>query len=210
MRLLYLFFILSSVFFISCKKEYAVIDPYSDIPPKEHYKPEKNLPKEMEISGKYIFTKNNKNFQFNGEDRDRYCYEYKEHDYDKYPSRESIVPIRFRLYDKDNELLKERMPFTSEQGMATITTFPVLMEIYPDKMVEKTVRIWTYIPYRWDGVKIKAVLVDDEGKDLRVLAERRVLPPEEFRKRSFYRGCYERILPPDNFKEDPVTHKDQE
>ena len=182
----YILFILSSVFFISCEKEYTTHDINSiDIQPTEKpYNPEKDLPKEIKVYGKYTLTKNNKSFQFDSEDRDWYCYKIKTY---TYPSDEDIVSIRFRLYDKNNKLLHDRIPFTNETGRKFI------MELYEKYPEDKIVTVWTHIPYHKNGVKIKAVLVDDTGKDLRVLAEREILAPEEFRKRSFYEGCYREI-----------------
>ena len=174
------------MFFISCEKEYSISDPNSIyIPPIEDpYKPEKDLPKEIKISGKYAFTKGNKSFQFNSEDEDWYCYQIKNY---INPSDEDLVPLRLRLYDKNNKLLHERLPFINEAGREFIIE---LHKKYPE---ENTVTVWTYIPYHKDGVKIKAILVDDEGKDLKVLAERRILSPEEFRERFFYKGCYRQV-----------------
>ena len=180
----YILFSLFSVFLISCEKYPVAPSESIDIPhKKDPYKPEINLPKEMRISGKYTFTENNKNFQFESEDQDWYCY------YsiitDSGYTDEDIVSIRFRLHNKDNKLLRESLPVTS--GRRFIIE---LNEKYPEK---DTVTVWTYIPYHKDGVKIKAILVDDKGKDLKVLAERRILPPEEFRKRFFYKGCYREV-----------------
>ena len=181
---LYVFLILYSIFFISCKKKYSISDPNSIyIPPREDpYKPEKNLPKEMRISGKYTFTKNNKNFQFNSEDQDWYCYKIRNR---INPPDEDIVPLRFRLYDKNNKLLRESLPVTS--GRRFIEEFNKRIEKYPNEVKEENNRFWTftYIPYHKEGIRIKAILVDDTGKDLKVLAE--------FRKRFFHKGCYRQV-----------------
>ena len=193
----YIFLILCSVFLMFCIEEYPVIDP-SNIPkdlkelkPKEDpYKREINLPKEIQISGEYIFAKNNKNFQFNSEDQDWYCYKIKNY---INPSDEDLVPIRFRLYDKDNKLFHERLPFINEGRRRVITEFKERVKKHPDEIKEDRATVWTYIPYHKEAVKIKAILVDDEGKDLKVLAERGILAPEEFRKRFFYEGCYREV-----------------
>ena len=181
--------LLCSVFLISCEK-YPLPD-LSDIPPKEDpYKPEKTLPKEMQISGKYTLTKNNKAFQFNSKDQDWYCYKIAIH---INPSDENIIPLRFRLYNKDNKLLYERLPFTNNVGRKYITKFQERIKEYPDEKTEEINEVWAYIPYHKEGVKIKAILVDDTGKDVKVLAERGILPPEEFRTRFFYQGCYRQV-----------------
>ena len=186
-------FILSALFFISCEKEYTIHDINSiDIqPPEDPYKPEKNLPKEIRITGKYTLTKNNKSFQFESEDQDWYCYYLRDNNY----LDEDIVSIRFRLYDKNNRLLHERLPILSNSGRRFIIEFKERVEKYPDKIKEdkEIATVWTHIPYHKDGEKIKAVLVDAQGKDLKVLAEREILAPEEFRKRSFHEGCYREV-----------------
>ena len=180
----YLFFILSLSY--SCfKPPSPPLQPpgvKSDIP--NLFPTEKDYPKEIRILGKYTFTKKNKSFQFNSEDQDWYCYKIKNY---INPSDEDLVPIRFRLYDKDNKLLHERLPFTNEGGREFIIE---LNGKYPEK---DTVTVWTYIPYHKEAVKIKAILVDDEGKHLKILAERGILIPEEFRKRFFYEGCYREV-----------------
>ena len=195
--------ILCSIFLISCKKEYAIPDPSEpiDIPHEEDpYKPEIDLPKEMRITGKYIYTESNKNFHFESWDEDYYCYELGNHKY----LDEDMVPIRFRLYDKNNKLLQERLPVLSNSGRRSIIEFKERVKRYPPDIrslylgpdeIEKITKehkttVYTYIPYHKEGVKIKAVLVDDQGKDFKVLAEREILPPEEFRKRPFYKDCY--------------------
>ena len=178
------------MFFISCEKKYSISDPNSIyIPPREDlYKPKIDLPKKIRITGKYTFTKNDKNFQFESKNQDLYCYEVKHY---IGISSEDIIPLRFRLYDIENKLLYERLPFTS--GKRTITEFQERAKKQPDEIKKENVTVWTYIPYHKDGVKIKAILVDDEGKDLKVLAERRILSPEEFRERFFYKGCYRQV-----------------
>ena len=194
MRLfLYVFLILCSMFFISCEREYSISEPNSiHIPPREDpYMPEKKLPKEMQISGKYTFTTTNKSFQFDSTDEDWYCYKSLV-EYSGHPD-EGIIPIRFRLYDEDNKLLRERLPFTNEASKSSIIKFFQKTKRYPDEIKEDKATVWTHIPYHKDGVKIKAILVDDEGKDLKVLAERGILPPEEFRERFFYKGCYRQV-----------------
>ena len=160
----------------------------SDIP--NLFPTEKDFPKEIKISGEYILTKENKNFQFNSENKDWYCYKIKNY---INPSDEDLVPIRFRLYDKENKLLHERLPFTNEAGRRSIIKFNKKLKEYPKVAKEETNTVQTYIPYHKEGVKIKAILVDDEGKDLRVLGERGVLPPEEFRERVFYGDCYREV-----------------
>ena len=183
----YVFLILCSVFLISCEENYSIADP-SDFPKdfnlkEDPYKPEINLPKEIKISGEYTFTKKNKSFQFNSEAQDWYCYKIENY---INPSDEDLVSIRFRLYDKNNKLLHERLPFTNEVGREFIE----FNEKYPQM---DTFRVWTYIPYHKEGVKIKAILVDDEGKHLKVLDEREIATPEEFRKRVFYGDCYREV-----------------
>ena len=184
--------ILCSIFLISCEKEYTITDPseFIDIPhdKEDPYKPETNLPEKIRITGRYTFTKNDKNFQFESENQDLYCYKVK-HYIGK--SSEDIILLRFRLYDIENKLLNERLPFTS--GRRTITEFQEKIEKQPNEIKKENVTVWTYIPYHKDGVKIKAVLVDDTGKDLKVLAERGILSPEEFRERHFYKGCYRQV-----------------
>ncbi|MCZ0933446.1 MAG: hypothetical protein OXJ52_09900 [Oligoflexia bacterium] len=179
--------ILCSVFLISCNKKYAVLDPSEpiDIPPQEDpYNPEKDLPKEMRIVSEYTFPKREEKLEFINTDKDLHCYDSLIAN-NRY-SDEDLIPVRFRLYNKNNKLIRESLPFTS--GRRFITE---LFKKYPE---DKTVTVWTYIPYHKDGVKIKAVLVDDTGKDLKVLAERRVLAPEEFREgRLFYQGCYRQV-----------------
>ncbi|MCZ0932344.1 MAG: hypothetical protein OXJ52_04225 [Oligoflexia bacterium] len=185
--------IFCSVFLISCEKEYAIPDPSEpiDVPHEEDpYKPETNLPKEIKIYGKYTFTRNNNSFQFESEDQDWYCYKMKTY---SYPSDEDLVSIRFRLYNKDNKLLHERMPFTNNNGREFIVEFEEKIKEYPEEIKVNTAKVWTYVPYHKDGVKIKAVLVDDTGKDLKALAERGILPPEEFRQRFFYQDCYRQV-----------------
>ena len=196
-----LFLILCSMFCISCKTEYAPPDPSKpiSIPPKEDpYKPEINLPKEMQIVSEYTLTENNKSFYFESEDQDQYCYDFGDNKY----FDEDLVPIRFRLYDKNNKLLREKLPILSNRSL--IIEFKEIIKEYPPdtrsldlapegiEKIKKGVSntVWTYIPYHKEGVKIKAVLVDDTGKDVKVLAERGILSPEEFRKRPFYQGCY--------------------
>ena len=180
-----IFFILSSVFFISCEKEYTTHDIDSiDIPPKEDpYKPEKTLPKEIRISGQYTLTKNDKVFQFELEGKDKYCYT-KSSSF----TSESIVPLRFRLYNKSGKLVGEGLPIGGE---GLISEFNKRIINFPDIKLEVT--IFSSVRYHKDSVKIKAVLVDDQGRDLKVLAEREILTPEEFRKRSFYEGCYREV-----------------
>ena len=193
----YIFLILCSVFLMFCIEEYPVIDP-SNIPkdlkelkPKEDpYKREINLPKEIRIFGIYTLTKNNKSFQFNSENQDWYCYKIECY---INPSDEDLVSIRFRLYDGDNKLLHERLPFTNETGRRFITKFNERLKNHPDEIKEETNRVWTYLPYHKEAVKIKAILVDDEGKHLKVLDERGILTPEEFRKRFFHKGCYREV-----------------
>ena len=187
---LYVFLILCSIFFISCEKEYSISDPNSIyIPPREGpYKPEIDLPEKIRITGKYTFTKNDESFQFESENQDLYCYKVKHY---IGVSSEDIIPLRFRLYDTKNKLFYERLPFTS--GRRTITEFQERAKKQLDKIKKDTVTVWTYIPYHKDGVKIKAILVDDTGKDLKVLAERGILPPEEFRNRFFHKGCYRQV-----------------
>ena len=160
----------------------------SDVP--KLFPTEKDYPKEMRIAGKYTFTKDNKSFQFESENQDWYCYRMENH---INPPDEDIIPLRFRLYDKDNKLLYERLPFTNEGRRELIIEFKERLKKYPDEIKEDTATVWTYIPYHKEGVKIKAILVDDEGKDLKVLAERGILPPEEFRKRFFYKGCHREV-----------------
>ena len=169
--------ILGSMFFISCK-EYPLPDP-SEIPSTENpYKPEIDLPKEIQITGEYILTKGKESLQFNSEDEDWYCY-YSLLADSRYPD-EDIIPIRFRLYSQDNKLLRESLP-------------KVQRSFIEEKGFTEKVTVWTYIPYHKDGVKIKAILVDDEGKDLKVLDERGILAPEEFRERSFHNDCYREV-----------------
>ena len=183
---LHIFLILCSIFFISCDKDYSVTkDPNSIyVPPREDpYKPEINLPKEIKISGKYTLTKENKNFQLNSEDQDWYCYTRRT------PfTSESIVPLRFRLYNKKGKLVSEGLLIGGE---GLVSEFNKDVVSFPNMKTEVT--IFSLIPYHKDGVKIKAILVDDEGKDLKVLAERGILPPEEFRERFFYKGCYRQV-----------------
>ena len=185
-------FILSSVFFISCEEEYTTHDINSiDIqPPEDPYNPEKDLPKEIRITGKYTLTKNNKNFQFESNSLDWYCYKIENH---INLSDENIIHLRFRLYNANNKLLHERLPFTNNVGKKYITKFQERIKKYPNEEKEETNEVWAYIPYHKDGVKIKAVLVDDEGNHLKILAEREILAPEEFRKRSFYEDCYREV-----------------
>ena len=52
------------------------------------------------------------------------------------PSDEDLVPIRFRLYDKDNKLLRERLPVTS--GRRFIEKFNKKIKEYPDEIKEET------------------------------------------------------------------------
>ena len=183
--------ILSSVFLISCEK--CPLPELSDIPSKEgSYKPPgKDLPKEITIFGKYTFTENNKSFQFESEKQDWYCYEIAHH---IHLSDEDIVPLRFRLYDKNNKLLRAGLPFTYDEERE-------LIKEYPEEIRAETATVWTYIPYHKEGVKIKAVLVDDTGKDVKVLAERDILLdvkvlaekdlllPEDFNKKLTLPGC---------------------
>ena len=177
----YLFFILSLSY--SCSKPPSpLLQPpgvESDVP--KLFPTEKDFPKEIHISGEYTFTNKNKDFQFDSENEDLYCYYSLD---SRYPD-EDIVPLRFKLYNKENKLLHERLPFTSERRFIV-----ELYKKYPDK---DTITVWTYIPYHKEAVKIKAILVDDTGKDVKVLAERGILPPEEFRKRFFYQGCYRQV-----------------
>ncbi|MCZ0932665.1 MAG: hypothetical protein OXJ52_05910 [Oligoflexia bacterium] len=198
--------ILCSVFLISCKKEYAVSDPSEPIDilyEEDPYKSETDLPKEIRITGKYTFTENNKNFYFENEDQDSYCYYLTDNKY----LDEDLVSIRFRLYDKNNKLLHERLPILSNSGRRSIIEFKEKIKKYPPnirslyfvpdeiKKIKEGIAttVWTHVPYHKDGAKIKAILVDDQGKELKVLAERGILPPEEFRKRSFYEGCYREV-----------------
>ncbi|MCZ0932342.1 MAG: hypothetical protein OXJ52_04215 [Oligoflexia bacterium] len=184
MRIVFdILFILSSVFLISCKKEYSIADPseFIDILPEEDpYKPEINLPKEIRIYGKYTLTKNNKSFQFEKENKDKYCYT-KSSSF----TSESIVPLRFKLYNKTGKLVSEGLPVGGE---GLISEFNERIIHFPD--IKTKVTIFSSVPYHTEGVKIKAILVDDEGKHLKVLAERRILTPEEFRQRFFYKICY--------------------
>ena len=172
---IYLFFILSLAY--SCKPPKPLLQPpgvESDVP--KLFPTEKDYPKEMKISGDYVLTKGKESFKFNNEDW--YCY-YSLIADSRHPD-EDIIPLRFRLYDQNNKLLrmglpKVQRPFVEEKGFT------------------EEVTVWTYIPYHKDGVQIKAILVDDKGKDLKVLAERGILPPEEFKKRFFYKDCYREV-----------------
>ena len=182
----YVFLILFSVSLVSCEKHPIP----SDIPHQEDpYKPEIYLPKSIQISGKYTLTKENKNFQFDSEEEDWYCY-YSLIE-DNRHSDEDIIPLRFRLYDENNRLIHERPGFTNNVGRKYITTFQK-SSIEEEGFTEK-VTVWSYIPYHEEAVKIKAFLVDDRGKNLRILDEREILLPEEFRKRKFYEGCYREV-----------------
>ena len=178
----YIFLILCSVFLMFCIEEYPVIDPSNiptDIQAKEDpYKREINLPKEILITGEYTLTKGKESFKFTGGSKDLYCY-YSLIAHHRY-SDEDIIPMRFRLYNKNNKLLRDGLPrvqrsFVEEEGFT------------------EEVSVWTYLPYHKEGVKIKAILVDDEGKHLKVLDERGILAPEEFRKRFFYEDCYREV-----------------
>ena len=198
---IYLFIILNLVY--SCKPPKPPLQPSgvkSAVP--DLFPTEKDYPKEMRITGKYTFKKNNKNFHFKSKDLDSYCYDLGDNKY----LDEDLIPIRFRLYDQDNKLLHERLPVISTSKRSSIIRSKERLNRYPpdirslyfaqdqiEKMKEIIATVWTDIPYHKEGVKIKAILVDDTGKDVEVLAERGILPPEEFRERFFYQGCYRQV-----------------
>ena len=162
----YLFFILSL--------SYSCFKPPS--PPLQLLcPPEKGYLKRIGISGTYTFTKGAESFQFNT------WYSYGTESYTNFSA--DLIFLRFRLYNKENKLLRERLPFISEEKASFIRH----MEEFS---LEKIVRIRAYIPYHKDGVKIKVILVDDEGKDRRVLAEKSIISPEEVEVRKrFYEAC---------------------
>ena len=175
---IYLFFILSLSY--SCfKPPSPPLQPpgvESDVP--KLFPTEKDFPKEILITGEYTLTKGKESFKFTGGSKDLYCY-YSLIADSRHPD-EDIIPLRFRLYDQNNKLLREGLPkvqrsFVEEEGFT------------------EEVSVWTYIPYHKEAVKIKAILVDDEGKHLKVLDERGILTPEEFRKRVFYGDCYREV-----------------
>ncbi|MCZ0931558.1 MAG: hypothetical protein OXJ52_00160 [Oligoflexia bacterium] len=171
---IYLFFILGLVY--SCKPPKPPLQPpgvKSDVP--NLFPTEKDYPKEFLISGEYTLTKGKESLQFNSENEDLYCY-YSLIADSRHPD-EDIIPLRFRLYDQNNKLLRVGLP-------------KVQRSFVEEKGFTEEVTVSTYIPYHKDGVKIKAVLVDDTGKDMKVLAERGILTPEEFRKRPFYQDCH--------------------